>query len=300
MHRTPSIHGGACGAALGAVDRGVMARPHPCRSGSSPAPKAEAISSPSLPGSDGVAAASRGSPRSRWDWPTQSWAPVTRQGDASEVVSPCSSSGSSLHTPGSLVNVAATGTMRRATNDPSIRDHEQSLPRRPHAFVAGSLSTTSAGSTSSVVRSPRQSGRHVGSSGWDSPDFAKPSTPPSSTSAWYQCLLEDAQAVALAVEMPAAGDGEKQRTEEMNVACSTLGQELSKLNEFLKWAETVVSNAEAGRLSPQRSVEVGKCSAQGRATFESPCRYHSPARFYIGDGLVAQLLADAEAVARVV
>jgi len=199
-----------------------------------------------------------------------------------------------------LVNVAAAGTMRRATDDTSNGDDMQSLPWRPHAFVAGSLSTTSAGSMSSVVRSPRQSGRHMGSSGWDSPDFAKHSTPPSSASAWYQCLLEDAQAVALAVETPVAGNDEKQRTEEMNNACSALGQELSKLNEFLKWAGTVVSNAEAGRLSPQRRVEVGKCSAQGRATFESPCGYHCPERFYIGDDLVAQLLADAEAVAHVV
>lgn len=96
--------------------------------------------------------------------------------------------------------------------------------------------------------------------------------------------------------MPDRFGDEEQQEEELNKACSAIGHELAKLSEFLKWAGSVVSKAETDRLSPQRRDEVGKCSARGHATFESP---YCPERFYIGDGLVAQLLADAEAAARV-
>lgn len=95
--------------------------------------------------------------------------------------------------------------------------------------------------------------------------------------------------------MAAAEDEDEKRrsnelANEMANACNALGRELSRLAGFVQWADTVVCNAEAaagmamdGRTGPT------KCFAQYAE--------RAPECYYIGDGIVAQLLADAEAAA---
>lgn len=98
--------------------------------------------------------------------------------------------------------------------------------------------------------------------------------------------MEQAEAAAAAE----CEDGEL--ADEMVMACNALGHELSRLAEFMQWAEGVVDQAEVdsgllpGGSEAARWLEKSAEEAQ-----------RGPERFYIGDGIVAQLLADAEAVA---
>lgn len=256
-----------------------------------------------------------GSPRlarSNWAWPShpsQLWRPDASQAPTSEGVSCCSST-SSLCGAGSLVRVPVAGTLRKASSDHTMR--VDSRPWHPRSFVAGSLSTTSCGSTASAVQSPLAKVRsprpdhHVSgafnqrsSSAEDSPDFLKPPTAPSAADPWLQRLLEDAQA-AVNTESPNVSNEERERADEMANACHALGQELARLTEFVKWAESAVANAGASARSgqpPPSGPEIANLSAPGCDRFLPEVDQVGPERYYIGDGLVAQLLADAEAAA---
>lgn len=91
---------------------------------------------------------------------------------------------------------------------------------------------------------------------------------------------------------------ERERTDEMANVCSALGQELARLTEFVKWAESAVANAGAFTRSrpPLSGLDLANLSAPGCDRFLPEVDQIGPERYYIGDGLVAQLLADAEAV----
>lgn len=91
---------------------------------------------------------------------------------------------------------------------------------------------------------------------------------------WHRRLLEDAQAVTAAEEAEEAKKRKDELANEFADACNVLGRELSRLTGFVQWADAVVSAA------------------------ETTSRPERPERYYIGDGIVAQLLADAESVAR--
>jgi len=71
---------------------------------------------------------------------------------------------------------------------------------------------------------------------------------------------------------------------EMTDACNAISQELFRLTEFVQWADTVVSSAET-------AMEAKSVASDCSEALQPEC-------FYIGDGIIAQLLADAEAVAQ--
>lgn len=235
-------------------------------------PDAEADNGNS-PGTD--EAVPKSTPRSHFAaWPCEPWSADDGQADNSEAASQFSSS-SSLLTATSLVRVAAAGTMRRATNDPQIRGDAQSAPWCPRAFAAGSLSTTSCGSSASAVQSPhpdRPACRH-----------AHPEHCTNACEQHANCGSPDSwiQAVAYAEGLDSSGDEERTQAAELDDACNAMSRELARLTSFVQWADTLVSNTET-------AFAAKDCPAIGA----------EPECFYIGDGIVAQLLADAEAVAQ--
>jgi len=80
---------------------------------------------------------------------------------------------------------------------------------------------------------------------------------------------------------------------ELAEACTVLGRELSRLAGFVQWADDVVSKAESA-IRPG-DAENAKFAARCQASFGPG----APERYYIGDGIVAQLIADAEAAVKV-
>lgn len=83
---------------------------------------------------------------------------------------------------------------------------------------------------------------------------------------------------------------------ELASACNELGRELSRLAEFAQWADIVITKAENTGL---RGVDTGKRFSRAcpAAMLSAEHEQRDPEQYYIGDGLIAQLLADAEAVA---
>lgn len=101
--------------------------------------------------------------------------------------------------------------------------------------------------------------------------------------------------------VPPMSDGQELRTELTN-ACNALGRELSRLAEHAQWADIIISKAEStGSRGDDCGKRLGRACPQqvpfAQLTQVTPdIRQHDPEQYYIGDGLIAQLLADAEAV----
>lgn len=157
--------------------------------------------------------------------------------------------------------------------------------------MACSLSTTSAGSTVSMPRSPCAA-TAVERCGPPGPlqEAALSGGHAEREISWVQQLLEDAEAAAVASPDVQAGKAEgcsqaqgadSELAVELTRACAALGRELATLAANLRWADGVVTEAETAK------------QVHGSA----PREFEDPQCFYIGDGAFAQLLADAEAVA---
>lgn len=152
-----------------------------------------------------------------------------------------------------------------------------------------------------------------------SQEAAAPATRTEQQLAWVQQLLEDAEAVAMSPPKMAAGghslspaalaiaavggasgvDG--QLAGELTHACAALGHELAILAANLRWADSVVAAVESARaVSPAAgciSTQPDHEAEFGVSDSTKEANSREPQRFYIGDGALAQLLADAEAVA---